>query len=81
MFFTILLALVLILAVYGIVSSAKDTKRARRELARAMALIKFDTTECCKCAKREDCKIYIHATGFGNTDSRDNSIEQFFQYL
>lgn len=80
MLFTILLVFILIVAIYGIVSSERNTKHARRELARAMLMVKFDTSECCKCALREDCQVYIHATGFGNTNSLDGSVEQFPQY-
>jgi len=61
--FTILLALILIVSVWGLVSTGRDSKRQSRELTRLMALLEFNTDKCCECEHREDCPIFISATG------------------
>lgn len=66
--FTILLALILIVAVYGLISSERGYKRNSRELSRIMSMVEFNTERCCNCARREDCKIYMHATGLVNEE-------------
>ncbi len=66
--FIILLALILIVAVYGLISSERAVKRHMRELTKIMSMVEFNTERCCSCARREDCQVYIHATGLTNKE-------------
>ena len=64
----ILLAFILIVATCGLISSERSFRRNGRELTRIMSLIEFSPEECCKCERREDCRIYIESTGLTNKD-------------
>lgn len=63
--FTILLALILIVAVYGLISSERAMRRNSRDLIKFMSMFEFNTERCCNCARREDCQVYLQATGLG----------------
>jgi len=64
--FIILLALLIIVAVGGLISSQRDFRRRNRQLAELTALLHFDHEMCSKCEHQTNCKIYALAMGIIN---------------
>jgi len=64
--FIILLALLLMTAIFGLISTERGFQRRNRQLARLIALLHFDHEACSECEHRTDCKIYALAMGMIN---------------
>ena len=64
----LLLSLILIVTFYGLISSERAMRRNSRDLIKFMSMFEFNTEKCCNCARREDCQVYMHATGLINEE-------------
>lgn len=64
--FIILLALLIIVAIVGLISARRDSRRNNRQLARFIALLHFNHEVCSECEHQTNCKIYALAMGIIN---------------
>jgi hypothetical protein len=60
--FVVLMTLILIVAVYGLISARRDRMRRNRQLAKLIARLSFNGEVCGKCVHKTDCVIYALAT-------------------